>query len=512
MLRWAKRLFRRRVDHDPKWVGLRRVDRDRRGGASTEPAGNPLGRRRWEEAAGTNRLNRAHWQNAVERSINLDLEEKLATLRARCAHEASCNPMVEGVIRTHTNDVVGQHGPGLQIQSSSPEYNEARERVWREWWARPDVNGKLSGADFLRLWVRARWQAGEYLAELTIDPNATGPVKTRLLGLHASRLATPPGQAGGADVILGVQLDPNGKPVNYHISKAPPTGRELVTEYEEKPAAKIVHGFEKTEPDQVRGVPLLATCLQVIADLRDYDAEVLDAARSAADQAVLLYTDHNDAEYIPVNESEEIERRTVSTMPPGWKAYQLTPQQPSTRYVEYREERQREIGRPVDMPAMMIRLDSRRYNYSSARFDGQGYARGLAAFQAFLATDTLDRLEALVAREAQLAGALPAPPPGEIRREWNWPKRPHVDPQREANAERTGLENGTLTYTDALAARNKDLDTTVATRKREREKLEAAGLPPLPQPPGPTPPVDDDPDEEDDKQNAKAEADDAKDE
>lgn len=511
MFRWAKKLFRRRVEHDQKWVGLRRVDRDRPDGASTEPTGNPLARRRWE-AADTNRLNKGHWQLVHERSINLDLQEKLATLRARCAHEASSNPMVEGVIRTHTNDVVGPAGPSLQIQSSSPEYNEARERVWREWWARPDVNGKLCGADFLRLWVRSLWLAGEYLAEWTVDNKAAGPVKSRLLGLHASRLATPPGQTGGADVILGVRLDADGRPLGYWISKVPATGRDVSTEYEEKAAEKIVHGFERSEPDQVRGCPLLAPSLQVIADIRDYDDQVLDAARAAADQSVLLYSDHPDADFLPVNESEDFERRTTSTIPPGWKAYMVTPTQPSTRYVDYRHERMREIGRPVDMPLMMIVLDSRRYNYSSARFDGQGYARGLAAFQAWVASDTLGHLEEKVAREAQLAGALPEPPPGEIRREWNWPKRPHVDPQREANAERTRLENGTLTYTDALAAHGKDRDTTIATRQREREALEAAGLPPLPTAAPPAQPVDDDPDADDDAANAKADRDDQKDE
>jgi len=502
MFRRLRRFFR------PQQPWSRRPGRD---DPEAPPSANPIARRRWE-AADTNRLNRAHWLNAQERSINLDLQEKLATLRARCAHEVSCNPMVEGVITTHTNDVVGKHGPTLQVQSSSTAYNEARERVWREFWARPDVNGKLSGTDLLRLWVRALWIYGEYLAELTVDPQAKGPVKTRLLALHASRLATPPGQAGGADTMLGVRLDANGKPLGYHIARALVTGRSSMGGSDEKPAAKIIHGFRRTEPDQVRGCPWLAPSLQVIADLRDYDDQVLDAARSAADQAVLLYTDHLDAEYVCVNESEEIERRTVSTMPPGWKAYQLTPQQPSTRYIEYREERHREIGRPVDMPLMSIRLDSRRYNYSSARFDGQGYARGLEVLQGWLGTETLDRLEELVAREATLAGVLPPPPPGEITREWNWPKRPHVDPKKEADAERISLENGTLTYTDALAARNKDLDTTIATRKREREKLEAAGLPPLPVAGGPAPPPDDeDPDAEDDAQTAKDDADDQKD-
>jgi capsid protein len=67
--------------------------------------------------------------------------------------------------------------------------------------------------------------------------------------------------------------------------------------------------------------------------------------------------------------------------------------------------------------------------------------------------------------------------PANVRYKWTWPARPHVDPAKEALAEATSLENQTLALTDALAARGKSLETHIETLKRERDLLEAAGLP-----------------------------------
>jgi capsid protein len=70
--------------------------------------------------------------------------------------------------------------------------------------------------------------------------------------------------------------------------------------------------------------------------------------------------------------------------------------------------------------------------------------------------------------------------PEEVQYLWIWPARPHVDPVKEANGEQIELANGTLTYSDALARKGKDLDSTIEQRAREKEMLEEAGLPPLP--------------------------------
>lgn len=450
--------------------------------------------RRWE-AAETDRLNSAHWQAATGVGINQDLEADMESLRTRSIYEAANNPQVEGVIESHTIDLVGTDGPTLQVTSSRETYNSKLEKAVQKWWASPDINGQLSMAEIIRLWVRQLWTCGELLSQIVTHDESPITAKVGLQVLDPRRLITPYSQAGDPAVTLGVRRTRRGKPTQYYISQPTMVGSfELETgDAVPVPADLILHGFKTVEAGQVRGFPWLASSLPAIADLRDYDAQVLDAARQAADQAVFLYTDHPESNYLQVNEQTDFERRTVTTMPPGWKPYGFQPTQPSTLYIDYRNERLRDLGRPVNMPLMMVRLDSSKHNYSSARYDGQLYLRGLAAIQAWVSVRFLNRLVNEIARELELAGELPRRP-ADVKYVWIWPKQPHVDPKKEADAETARLANGTLTYQDACAANNQDWQTVIEQRRVANEALKKAGLPPLPVPIGS--PQDSDPDDD----------------
>lgn len=432
--------------------------------------------RRWESAR-TDRLNRAHWQRAHGLPINQDLADHLPTLRARCTYELANNPFLEGIVNTYATDLVGAYGPRLQVHSSNPQYNERLERIWRDWFREPDINQQLSGADILRVWVRQWFAKGEDLTQLVTDSAAPGPVQMRLLVHDPDRLATPANLFSDSQVALGVRLSQTGRPTQYYLRDEQQFGplSILAAKYTPVPADMILHGFVTLEPGQVRGVPWLASCLSIIADLRDYDRQVLDAATMAANQSLWFFTRHPDAPYMHVNEVTEIERGTASTAPPGWEPFALNPTQPTTTYVDYRTERLRELGRPINMPLMMVRLGSEDHNYSSARFDGQIYQRGIAVAQTSRLERPLNRCVHEIAREAELARQLPPRPP-DVTYHWLHNKPPHVDPSKEANAEATYLANGTVTLEEALAAQGKDLEEHVERLRYIDQMLATAGI------------------------------------
>lgn len=439
--------------------------------------------RRWE-AAETNRLNSAHWSTATGEPINQDLAAHLESLRTRSLYEASNNPIVEGVIETHAIDVVGTNGPTLQVQSKSKRFNKRLEEAVAKWWKSPDIAGQLSMPEILRLWIRQLWTCGEFLSLIVSNPDSPIAAQVGVQVVDPRRLATPIGAAGDPDITLGVRRKKNGRPTQYYITRSTRIGPyELETgEADPVPADMVLHGFKTIEAGQVRGVPWMATSLPAIADLRDYDAQVLDAARQAADQAVYLYTEHTDAPYVEANEQIDVERRTITNVPPGWRPFSLDPSQPSVVYVDYRAERLRELGRPVHMPLMHVRLDSSKHNYSSARYDGQVYLRGMESLQAWL-EGFLVRIIAEIIRELQLAGEL-GPLPAGFKLIWIWPKQPHVDPRKEAEAEAIRLANGTLAYQDACAATNQDWETVIEKRAEAARRIREAELPPLPVPTG----------------------------
>lgn len=434
--------------------------------------------RRWEGAE-TDRLNEAHWAKALGDTLNNELAGNLATLRNRSENEIASNPIIEGVVETYITDVVGQAGPILEVQSSNMKYNDALERVWREWWAMPDLAEVLSGPELLKLCVRGGWTAGEFLIQLVQARNPAGPVGLRLKSLHPRRLETPYELASNDYVVMGVQVnEKTGKPTIYHILKTETFGdfSYLSTDADPIKSENIIHYFEAQEAEQVRGIPWLAPVLQVAADIRDYDAQVLDAARSAAIYGVVLWTDNIEAGFQPAAGSVDIERRVITTAPAGWKPSQMEPHQPAAQYIDYRHERIREFGRVRGMPFNMVLLDSRRHTYSTARFDGAVYNRNLLAFEGNLERVVMNRLVGLVETEARIARAIPMTRPADVEFVWTWPKPPFVDPQKEAGAHKIQLETSTTTVGDILGEKGKTVDQHLKKLEREKKAFESAGI------------------------------------
>ena len=95
---------------------------------------------------------------------------------------------------------------------------------------------------------------------------------------------------------MGIQFDELDRPTRYWIADSRLPVRAGLSTYAPVPADLMIHEFIMEEEDQARGVPWLDTATQPSADLRDFDASVLRAARYQAALHGVLYTDHPDAE------------------------------------------------------------------------------------------------------------------------------------------------------------------------------------------------------------------------
>lgn len=453
--------------------------------------------RRWE-AARTTRMNKGQWTGAYGYPINDDLSMDLETLRARSSYEIQNNPNVRGVIDTWITDLVGPKGPQLNITTGRKRWGVQAEKLWGAWWKKPDVTGKLAGVDCLRLWLRSLWPGGEFLFQkvtaqketvltglTSSERKALEWVKMRVLSIASRRLATAgvpaQGTSQNAKIYLGVEVDENLAPIAYHIQD------EVIGPYaafagnsKRVEAKDIIHGFVTEEPGQLRGIPLMASCLGTCADLRDYDRSVLRAARNAARRDAVLQTADKNASPIslPAGGSMEIKEDAMTVVPRGWEMVGFNATQPSVMYVEFRKERLRDLGRPVSMPLMIVRLTSEDHNYSSARFDDLVYRESLDAWQGWLERICLDVLLMEVLREAELSGL--GAMPDDVSWFWIWPERPMVDAAKESAGERSQVEDGTLPYSLALRRRGLTLEQAIAMRKADQAAVAAAGLPPLP--------------------------------
>lgn len=452
-----------------------------RGSRTAGVPAETFSQRRWESAQ-TTRLNESRWALATGFSINADLRASLEQLRTRCHYEAANNPFIEGVIDTYACDLSGEMGPILQVESENKDFARRLEEAWWLWFSDPDAAGKRTGIDLLRQWVRGWWLSGEFLEQIVTlksdrGPAADGRVLMRLNAIAPRRLASPigKGKAELSRIAMGVERDDLGRAIWFHIQDEVDNDFAAMTTLETRriAARDIIHEFMPLEPGQARGVPWLATCLQAVADLRDFDNEVLTAQRTAAHHSAVMETTSADIEATVQAAEAEIEVGQMTTLPPGYTLKQLEPTHPHARYIEFRHERLAEIGRVVNMPAMMVLLDSSGHNYSSARFDGQLYQKGINVRRDWISRRVLNRLLDTIATELRLSRGQE---PVRHRAHWTWQPAPHVDPLKEASAAEKRLMSGTSSPIQELARFGLDPERVVQDWKRFAELWSEAGV------------------------------------
>lgn len=430
------------------------------------------------ESADTNRLNEAQWSDVSDpQDINLDLLSDLKTLQERASHEAINNGLVEGALETYATDIAGAEGPLLQMQTDSKEFNTFFEQeIWKHWADDCEYRHGLALVDLTHGWCGQLWTHGAFLAQELIGET---PWEYKILDIGDDRLDTNSYGVGDNEPVLGVEVDKHGKPLYYLIDD--PHAKNRVSRV---PAAFIVHAFRRRFPNQQRGIPILASGLQPTSDLRDYDFQVLQASRAAANNAMWMVSKHPESTFKPQTAGTRLEYKSgqLRFAPTGWEPTQLDPRHPAANYKEYRMERQTEIGQPAQMPLLVLRQDASRHNFSSARFDSHRYTRAIERAQSWMGRRALDRFVLRLVQLHRLYGTFRDEGiafPKTMWWNWIWPKPPSVDPEREAMAERLEMENGTLPFVDAVRRKGRRPEQVIENRKLGNEMLVAAGLPPI---------------------------------
>jgi len=450
--------------------------------------------RRWS-AGRTDRLNQSSWCGARPSTINEDLELYMTQLVTRCRHEAETNGNVKGMSETHTIALLGETGPTMTVESDDEAWNKDLIEQWEEWWESPTVDG-MHGLDLMRRHNRGEWTDGKNLCQIVDFANelpSSNVVTHRLLDISPDRLINPP--TGDRRTVLGINRDKWGRPRTYYI--ADPSEQfsrfdYLYTNFQprEIPASDIIHYFDSIEPGQATGVPRLACTLQDCADLREYDNEVLDAARAAANNAVLLYTTQPEhvrkTSRIKAGTEMALKRRTAKVLPAGYQATSQAPAHPSAMYIEFRHEKLRSIGRSCHMPLLLILLSAEGSNFSQSRIDVNVlYERGLQMTRGCRERNFLTPLAKQVVRAKHLATreTKSGPifrfrrPPRRFRIGWNWEPMAQANPKDAMLAVERAMALGLTTYEMELAKRNLRLDDVIASRVRSDKALQAQGLP-----------------------------------
>ena len=427
------------------------------------------------DAAQTTRENIRHWVMAdglsADAAANSDVRKKL---RERSRYEVANNSYAKGIVLTLANDCVGT-GPRLQVLTADDELNRQIETAFSQWAHTIGLAAKL------RTMRMAKSTDGETFGVLTGNNILSDPVKLDLHLVEADRVATPYLRLMDNNTIDGIELDTSGNPARYSILRYHPGDlRAAINDFDVIDADAVIHWFRSDRPSQHRGVPEITPALPLFAQLRRYTLAVLGAAETAADFAAVLFTDapaNGEAAQVEPMDIIDLEKRMATVLPDGWKLGQIKAEQPATSYAEFKKEILNEIARCLNLPYNIAACNSSGYNYASGRLDHQTYFKAIRVEQMDMASVVLDKIlaawmyEAMLTTEFSLLRTLDILP-----HQWFFDGTEHVDPAKEANAQKTRLESNTTTLAAEFARQGKDWETELAQRSKEKQLMTQLGL------------------------------------
>lgn len=431
-------------------------------------------------SAQTNYQNQNTWTNATGGDPDTFIAPALQTIRNRCRFIQRNSPLAAGIISTFSTHVVGS-GPRLQ-------YIPEIEVKFNQWAEICDIETKLSLADNLKNDIESQLIEGESLTFLTTDKKSDYPVSLRIQNIAVDRLDTPYQFYNNDRIRQGVEVDNNGKPIKYYISKSHPYsyyGSFGSLDYETVSANQIIHLFQCKSAGQSRGIPLIQSAIPLYAQLYRFINATLSAAEIAADFSAIIKSNSDLVEedsLLTAMDTFEVERGMAMTLPNGWEMQQFKAEHPNSTFGEFRKEIINEIARAINMPLGVAMANFSGYNYSSGRLDMQMYYRFIKTIQQWIAIRKLNRLLKLFIREASLISGFLS---NETLREltnntyvpiWLWPGFEHVDPQKEAAALKTHLEIGETTLTEEWIRQGKDPDQQFKKLVDEVNNFRLVGL------------------------------------
>ena len=324
------------------------------------------------------------------------------------------------------------------------------------------------------------------------DPTPIMPYSLRLHVLEADRVRTPDAvQASGAVVNAllsnlttaklpngnvihdGVEVDPGGKIVAYHVANnypyevgGEPTKFVRVKAYGDATGLpNILHIMDSERPEQYRGVPYLAQAIEPLLQMRRYTEAEITAAVVQSFFTAFIKTEAG-ADSMPYNEvggdgvtevsrdpnEYEMGPGTLNMLEPGEDVTFGSPTHPNTGFDTFMRALCEQIGACLEIPADLLMM-SFNSSYSASRAALLEAWKGFRMRREWLTEDFCRPVYELWLTEAVARGRISAPGfltdpiirQAYLGSEWIGPSQGQLDPTKEVSAAVTAIENGLST-------------------------------------------------------------------
>lgn len=249
------------------------------------------------EAAQPGRLRKNRNTNPAPNQL---VSRSAAALRNHARYLERNHDITRGVLRTLVNNVVGPSGIGIEPQprrrdgTIHTEYATQLRRLHRQWCKAPEVTGRMHWALAQRMGAYTWLRDGEFFAQQVVGPVvglAHGSAVPFSLEILEPDFVPLEYSDPGRKIRQGIQVNDWGRPVAYHVFKGDP--REFgawisPADLKTIPAANMLHVSTLDRLHQWRGVSELASVLNRVEDLKDYEESERVAAKIAASMAAYV--------------------------------------------------------------------------------------------------------------------------------------------------------------------------------------------------------------------------------
>lgn len=421
-----------------------------------------------------------------------EIQRDLVRLRAHSRELAKNNAYMGRFLELVSTHVVGPDGITFESNISGnknkpkEDWNDTLEGAFSDWGRSCTVGEPQTWVTFQQLVAETVAQDGECLVRRV--RGFGNPYRYALELIDADRLDwtyTVAGLPGGNRIIMGVEVNPYGKPLAYHIWSSHPYDYEARPVRQRIPADQIIHLYAPDRARATRGIPWATRVMVQLNMLGRLWTSELAAANAEADRLGIVKTAQGapleDIDADPVETANELqsEHAQFLGLDPGLDIVFPNLQHPNSQLGEFTRHLLKGVASGLGVSYHSLSGDVSDANYSSARVALLDERDMWRKRQGWL----ISSLHEVVYRDwlemAILAGAVSLPvldfqkicKPTWWPRTWDW-----VDPQKDVDAALTAIRGGLSTYQKELGARGLQMRETFQQLKESQDLAKELGL------------------------------------
>ena len=457
-----------------------------------------------------------------------DIDVHGATLRKRARDLFAGGGLARSGPSTLTTNVVGWGiKPKPKIDGEFLKLTDEKRDEWErntlrefELWAEStmcDAERQQNFYGLQELAFLSMLVSGDCFALFGMKENKRTPYKTTLRILEADRIGTPDSNGDstvqetetGGRIVDGVELDKEGAVIRYYIATRHPLSQESSTEVEYKPIdafgkdtgyPNILHIMTHERPEQRRGVPFVAACIEYLKQFDRYLTAEL-AAQVVSAMLTAFITNESDGTSVgledavdedeKVTESDlnlELRPGAIYDLPPGKDVKTVNPLRQNTAFQSFVDTFEILIGSGQNIPKEVLihKYDS---NYTAARSALLDFWKTVRVYRSKFNQMFNQQIWEMWLSEAVAIGRVEAPgffDDPAVRRAWcgcmwNGVTMGHVDPKKEVEAAIMRI-NHNLSTEEQEAAEYNGNDWSEIVRQRKKEIETMKDLTPAPDP------------------------------